>query len=50
MEAVFVILAILAYIAFVYHAAHRNAHGMAYSTAVFGGWVLALLLWTGRIG
>ena len=50
MTIVFAIMALIAFVAFGYHAARRNGHAMAYSAAVFAGWVLALLLWTGRIG
>lgn len=49
MSWLFLAVAILAFLAFAYHAAKRNGHGMVYAAVVLGIWIAAFLWWTGRL-
>lgn len=43
-------MAIVAFIAFNFHASRRNGHGMVYAAVIFAIWIAALLWWIGKIG
>lgn len=46
----FVIMAVVAFVAFGYHAARRDGHGMVYAAVICLVWIAAALWWSGMFG
>lgn len=50
MTFVFALMAVLAFVAFGYHASRRNGHGMVYAATMLAVWIALFLWWTGALG